>query len=122
MASVQIIDAFRNKHVPERFLSTSTASTLEMFENQICVCLRAQQDALFLAKYEAEDVIRATFLARLDEWVREFPTEGTWSVVSHGTTHGVDGTYNCVLGFVFARFDDSENFLKHFLIVEKLTN
>lgn len=117
--SLKINDAFRNKHIPERFLNSLSQSSLDMFENQVCVCLLATHDG-YSAKYEVEDEIRAVFMARLDNWIREFATVGTWSVVSHGTNVDANGNHQCILGFIFANFADSENFLKHFLIVEKL--
>lgn len=116
---IKVIDAYRNKHIPERFLSGVTQSTLDMFENQICVRLSATHDA-YVAKYEIEDEIRAAFMFRLDEWIREFPTKASWSAVSHGTTSNNEYDYISAIGFIFVDFEDSENFLKHFILIDKL--
>jgi hypothetical protein len=118
---IKIIDAFRNTHIPERFLTGSLQSTLLMFENQVCVCLRASPASGFFQTFEAEERIRNAFMDRLNTWIRDFPTIKPWSVVSHGTNTTSSGEYVCTLGFVFVDHADSDLFLKQFVVVEKLT-
>jgi hypothetical protein len=93
-----------------------------MFENQVCVCLSATYEG-FGAKYEIEDEIRAAFMEKIFGWIRECPTEGSWSVVSHGThpSQGNPMSFISTLGFVFAEAPDAERFLQQFVLLEKLT-
>ena len=127
-SAIKIIDVFRNRHIPERFLNSTSQSTLDMFENQICVCLRAEVNIYSFnsSSQDVEDEIRAEFMGKLYSWIKDFPTTDAWSVVSHGTTKSVvDGSHDshvCTLGFVFADFADSEDFIKHFLLLEKLAS
>jgi len=131
-SSITILDAFRNKHIPDRYLNSSSQGVLDMFENQVCVYLKASHDAFgYIQKYEIEDEIRMALLDMIFEWIKTYSTEGTWSIVSHGTkaenpatrpigsTQGVD--HVTVLGVIFSSFEDSENFMGSFLVVQKLS-
>lgn len=120
--TIKTIDAFRNKHIPERFLTTSSQPVLDMFENQVCVCLKASSPAFNVTRFEVEDEIRGAFMARINDWVKSFPTENSWSVVNHGIVQSDDYDFICTLGFVFSSFQDSETFLKSFVLLDKLSN
>lgn len=117
---VKIINAFRSKHIPDRYLSVSSNEVLEMFSNQICVSLEATYTG-FPERYAVEDEIRAMFLEKIFNWTEQHPTEGRWSIVSHGTTDFATGEYKSLFGFLFEIAEDAERFLKHFIIIEKLT-
>lgn len=118
----KIIRAFRSKHIPDRYLSTASNDVLDMFSNQICVSLEvtAHSNGFHLQRFEIEDEIRAKFMEKIFTWTEEEPTDGRWSVVSHGTTSEGDGSFKSIFGFLFEDEDDAERFLTRFVMVEKL--
>jgi hypothetical protein len=118
----KIISAYRNQNIPERFLNTASQKVLDMFKNQVCVGLQANNNSgNFGIKYEIEDEIRNLFIDRIYEWIKSKPTIKPWSIITHGFKVCQQTEYQFTFGFISEDYDDSEKFYKEFLVLEKLS-
>jgi len=118
---VNIIEAYRSKQIPERFLLSSNPYVVGMFENQVMVRLGLKLSGSYNTS-TIETYMRAVFMERLENWAKDFPTDEPWSVVNHCTTDDDQEEWFCLLGFIFTKREDSENFMDKFLMLDKLSN